>query len=756
MVLVLDDLHWADDASLALLAYLVRDYSLSEFVAVATVRQTDLGERASSLLAQLGREVDTARIRLDPLPSSELALLIGDLVGSAPPPSLVETVQSATDGNPLFAEELTVHLLDTEFVVDPVSGQVRRDGSAATSVPERIRDMVASRLLSLSPDGRALLSVGAVIGREFELSVARSALGLSEMALVDAADDALLSGMVVEIGPDRLGFSHGLLRDAVGHRQSNARKVVMHRAVAMAMEAQASPSGQRAAALARHWAAVAEVDASASVAAATWAVRAGDQALAAAAAEEAIARYEQAVTLWATASAGHVDSLIRLGVALHYRGRADDADQRFKEAIALAVAIRDPTLQARAAIGYGRRYPYWETDSGRVAALEGALGALPLEDVPLRTMLQGLLVTHLINGFKPEEAARRDSLAAELSRLVSAPTTPDDILLAAGQTRVYDCIEDPAVLAGVADRLLALSATHNDLKVEATACFSKALAALDQGRVDVLRSSSQRYTEVSTRLDDPREMSQAATVRSTIAFIEGRYDLASDLSDEALEHGRSSGDFNAELIHYAQGLLRAIDQGLAREVLPLLVASVEFQVIASFDAGTALCAALAGEHEQASERLARLTETGFAGAPRGADNLAPTAFLSHVAVLVGDIGSAEVLCRWLGRTFATVVRIGPVAGWWGPVDHHLGCLAHVLGRHEEAERRLRRALEIERSMGARPFAARTLAHLAAAVAARSREDAMAIALEARTEADALAAEGIVAEVNGILDGSALS
>ena len=90
------------------------------------------------------------------------------------------------------------------------------------------------------------------------------------------------------------------------------------------------PAGSRA--VARHWAAVAEVDANAKVAAATWAVRAGDQALAAAAAEEAIARYEQAVTLWSTASAGHVDSLIRLGVALHYRGRADEADQRVKEA----------------------------------------------------------------------------------------------------------------------------------------------------------------------------------------------------------------------------------------------------------------------------------------------------------------------------------------------------------------------------------------------------------------------------------------
>ena len=152
--------------------------------------------------------------------------------------------------------------------------------------------------------------------------------------MVEAADDALLSGMVVELGPGRLGFSHGLLRDAVVGRQSNARRVVMHRAVAMAMEQQASPMSQRAAALARHWAVVAEVDGTASVAAATWAVRAGDQALAAAAAEEAISRYEQAVTLWAKASIGHVDSLIRLGVALHYRGRADDADERFKEAIA--------------------------------------------------------------------------------------------------------------------------------------------------------------------------------------------------------------------------------------------------------------------------------------------------------------------------------------------------------------------------------------------------------------------------------------
>ena len=756
MVLVVDDLHWADAASLALLAYLVRDYGLADVAVVITARPTEMSEQATGILADLGRDVDSARIRLDGLAGAELARLVADLLGSPPSSPVLESVQSATDGNPFFAEELTMHLLDTGFVVDPASGAVGRDGNGAAGVPDRIRDMVAKRLGSMSRQGVDVLSAGAVIGREFDVAVAGSALGVSGLPLVDAADDALLSGMVVETGPGRLGFSHALLRDAVGERLSQVRRASVHRAVAQAIEELAPSPEQRAAELAWHWAAVAAVDPAATVAAATWAVRAGDQALAAAAAEEAIVRYEQAVTLWSSASSGHVDSLVRLGVALHYRGRAEEADERFKEAMALSVAIGDPVLQARAAVGFGRRYPYWETDTSRIAALEAALAELPPEQVPLRTMLMGLLVTHLINGFRPDQASRRDELADELSAILAAPGAATEVLLAVGQTRVYDCIEDPVVLDGVADRLVAVAAPDNDLKVEATAHFSKALAALDRGRMDVLRSSTERYGDVSARLGDPRDRSQAATVRSTIAYIEGRYQEAADLSDEALELGRSSGDFNAELIHYAQGLLRAIDQGLAADVLPLLVASTEFQVIASFDAGTALCAALAGDHDEALARLSRLVRTGFQGAPRGADFLTPTAFLAHTSVVVGDVTAAEVVYGWFRRTRATVVRVGPLAGSWGPVDHHLGCLAQLSGRSEEAETRLRHALQIERAMNARPFSARTLAHLAVVLADRYRPEAERTAREAVAAGERLAAPGIVAEVQTVLASAGLA
>ncbi len=294
-----------------------------------------------------------------------------DLVGSAASAEMVASVAAATEGNPFFAEEMTLHLVDNGLLVNTDQGVAVHGAADAAGVPDRVRETVVRRLLSLSADAMELVSVGAVIGREFELSVGGAASGLGGSGLIDASDDALMSGMVVETGPGRLAFSHALLRDAVNSRLSYARRASIHRRVAESIEDRWPANPAMAAELARHWSVVAEVDPTAVVAAATWSVRAGDVALASAAAEEAIARYEQASSLWAAASAGHADALIRLGVALQYRGRADDADARFREATRLAIALGDPTLQARAAIGLGRRYPYWETDQARIRGPRG-------------------------------------------------------------------------------------------------------------------------------------------------------------------------------------------------------------------------------------------------------------------------------------------------------------------------------------------------------------------------------------------------
>jgi transcriptional regulator with XRE-family HTH domain/tetratricopeptide (TPR) repeat protein len=753
LLLVIDDLHWADDATLALLTYLVRSTEPEGVVVVATARDRELDPQHAGRLADLGRRAEVRRLHLDGLRGGDLADLVEALAAGPVSESLAEHVETATAGNPFFAEEMTVHLVDSGLVVEADGGLALGSGPDAQGVPERVRETVTSRLVSLSGPAIELLLSGAVVGHDFDLPTVAEVSGLDDDDLVDAVDEALLSGLLVESGAARVAFSHRIVQHAVAARLSSARRAVLHRRVAESLERRLGAAAAPAAELARHWAAVAATDPNAMATAAKWAVRAGDEALAAAAADEAIARYTEASSLWAESTAGHADVLVRLGTALQHRGRAEEADDRFRQALHLAIGLNEPVLRAQAAIGLGRRYPYWESDLARIDALEAALAGLPAEERLLRLTVMGLLVTQLVNGFHPDEALRRDELAEQLERAASDDATPAEVLLALGRTRIYDCVEDPRRLRQVSSRLVAAGAEASDLRVLAVARFAEGLAALDLGEMPALHAALGSYGEVATRLDDPRERSQAATFGATIAFIEGRYADAEALSDEALRTGREAGDFNAELVFHAQGFLRAVDQGLAAVIVDLLAGASDYQRIPSFAAGTALCAALAGQHERAKEVLVRLAGEGFAAVPRGADRLAPTAFMAQAAVLTGAVELVPPLIAAFGEQHAAAVRVGPLVGWWGPVDHHVGALHGLAGDLPAAERHLRRALAMEEAMGARPFLARTrgaLARVLRQLGPDRSAEATAAAEAACATAEEVGAAGVTSEVEAAL------
>jgi tetratricopeptide (TPR) repeat protein len=333
------------------------------------------------------------------------------------------------------------------------------------------------------------------------------------------------------------------------------------------------------------------------------------------------------------------------------------------------------------------------------------------------------------------------------------PGADDDVLLSLGLTRIYDSFDNPEQLAPTCERLARVAQKHSELRVLAGARFAQALAAMDLADMSQLRTRCDQYEEVVLRLDDPRERSQLSTARSTIAFIEGRYEDAERSSNDALEHARASGDFNADLVHYAQGLLRAVDMGQAEIVLPLLVDATEYQSIVGFAAGTALCAALAGDSDRALAALERFASSGFDGIPRGADWLAPTAFLAQTCSVLGAKRHAESLYGALCGQPAAAVRVGPLIGWWGTVDHHLGCLCLVLGRLDEAEDRLERSLKTEEKMGARPFVARTLGAMAALERRRGGKERKARAASLLARAlditEELGSPGIATEVESM-------
>lgn len=116
------------------------------------------------------------------------------------------------------------------------------------------------------------------------------------------------------------------------------------------------------------------------------------------------------------------------------------------------------------------------------------------------------------------------------------------------------------------------------------------------------------------------------------------------------------------------------------------------------------------------------------------------ALLAHACSLLGAADHARTLAAVLASASAPIVRVGPMAGWWGPVDHHLGALCRVLGRSDEAVTRLERALEIDYRMRARPFEARTQLELALALRQRDAPEDRVRADDLETAARATADE----------------
>ncbi len=408
-VLVLDDAQWADPASMALLTSLVASPLLDHVMIIATVRSTDQSAANAGALAALRRFTTVERIELGGLDDEDLAALVAHVAGGAAESTLVDKVAAATDGNPLFVEELTEHLLAHEPA----------DPAATSLVPVTVRETLAQRITTLSDEAQSLLHAGAVLGRSFDIDVAARLVDLDGEALLAACEDALLSGLVNETNPTRLSFSHALVQSAVYELASARRRLDLHRRAAIHLEqALGATTGTDALVfdIARHWSITAAADSTAAAAAARWAVLAGDAAAAAADIDEAILRYEQADRLWGIGTREHATTLIRLGNALTALGHDTQADERYRAARHVAEGLGDVELYAQAAIGLAATVRYGHSDPERISALERAIDTLDPGDGVLRPTAAAMLKRQL--GFESSDDAwvRRQRAGAHRHR----------------------------------------------------------------------------------------------------------------------------------------------------------------------------------------------------------------------------------------------------------------------------------------------------------------------------------------------------
>jgi DNA-binding SARP family transcriptional activator len=234
LVVVLEDLHWADEMSLRLLAFVSRRVAGWRTLLVVTAREEELGDgpMARRTLDELGRAPHGAAVALSPLSRPETARLVRALtrVGSDAPAAarVEERVWGMSEGNPLVVVE-AMRALDHEGLWE----------RGVVVLPGRVRDLVARRLDRLGPRGQQLAAVAAVIGRRFDFTLLRAAGGLDEREAAEAVEEMVRHRVLQAVG-DELDFVHDRVRDVAYDRLLPPRRRVLHRAVASALEAMAS------------------------------------------------------------------------------------------------------------------------------------------------------------------------------------------------------------------------------------------------------------------------------------------------------------------------------------------------------------------------------------------------------------------------------------------------------------------------------------------------------------------------------------
>jgi len=340
LVVILDDLHWAERGTVALLNHAARFTGSNPILLIGAYRDAEVGRAhsLSSVVTQLSRNPNFEYLRLGGLEKDDLASLLKMIGDQDPPAELVEALNQATEGNPLFCRELLLHLLE--------EGKILREGIGWSSslnieelgIPEGVRQIIGQRLVRLSENIKRLLSVASAVNGAFEVDVVASVAALDEDAALNAIDEAL-DAQVLRPGsaPDTFDFTHALIRHTLYSEMNPARRTRLHRKIAEEMErAWSERTAAHAAELAYHfWRGA---TASRPSRGAEYAVAAADNAEAAYAHDDVDAFLQIALGLLAPDDPRRASLLGRRALALAWRLNDNEALELAREAGALVVS----------------------------------------------------------------------------------------------------------------------------------------------------------------------------------------------------------------------------------------------------------------------------------------------------------------------------------------------------------------------------------------------------------------------------------
>ena len=239
MLLILDDLHWADRGTVAMLSHVSHFVPENPILMVGAYRESDIDAKhaLTGAVASIRRLKNFESIALKGLDQASVDEMLTMIGSQAAPSALVESISKETGGNPFFIRELLLHLLEAGKILHEGQGWTAQLRIEELGVPEGVRELVGQRLLRISDDARHMLSVGSAFHRAFSFEVAAAVAGLDESAALAASDEAIDARLVRPGGDgDSLEFSHAIIRHTLYSDLNPARRVRVHRQIAEQME----------------------------------------------------------------------------------------------------------------------------------------------------------------------------------------------------------------------------------------------------------------------------------------------------------------------------------------------------------------------------------------------------------------------------------------------------------------------------------------------------------------------------------------
>ncbi|MFD1934089.1 AAA family ATPase [Nonomuraea mangrovi] len=525
VVVVLDDLHWADGASLRLLEFAAQHTWFERLLLLGTYRDVEVEQVEHPLRPQLtSLSARATMITLTGLDRAQVAALIARTIGHEPGDDVVEEIHLRTGGNPFFVEQ---------------TARLWRSNGSMAAIPPSVRDTLRRRLSLLPSSVVTLLTDAAVLGREFHRQVL-AAVAASPAAHVDRLlAQAAAARLVVPHGGGVFAFAHDLVRETLYDSLDEADLRARHVATVHALRAvpEALPGD-----LARH--AYLAGDALDPVLACELLVSAAKQALHRLAMEESLTHWRRAMEL---AEKGPPESLIKVGLAfgreLHRGGESEESARVFDRAITAARRLDDPALLARAALTY--------------------YGTCRNEDTA--TSLELLRDAH--RRFVPDaggsDRPSADRLAQDLAVRISfvARNSDDDEALTFGLWALHDTIWGPGTAkqrVELTEELRALARRGNDAEMEHFTTSLHWVALLELGDPRFL-DQFHHYITMGRRSDHAHVGLSTLIDLSIIELLSGDFATAESLLDEVIEvaGGHDHTPFGYMVDHHRWAVLLA-------------------------------------------------------------------------------------------------------------------------------------------------------------------------------------------------------